>query len=48
MTDFSPKPRIPVCPHCQTTLDFLKVEDGEEIYQCKCGICEKRKPEIKN
>lgn len=39
---------VPTCPICQTEIKFMGVEDGEEVYKCKCGLCDETKPEIKN
>jgi len=38
---------IPTCPACKSEIKFYGVEDGEEIYKCKCGLCDERKPEVK-
>ena len=39
---------IPTCPMCKTEIVFVGVENGKEVYCCKCGLCDEEKPDIKN
>lgn len=39
---------VPTCPICKHPIALVAIEDGEEVYKCKCGLCDERKPEVKN
>lgn len=47
-SDRKPVAEVKMCPMCRMPVQFKGVEDGEEILECKCGLCNERKPEIKN